>query len=147
MLTFVKSVCKFGCHISAVNDVGFQKDLSAIWKHMVENVREHLLRTVLVILLNKRSGFLIVSGGGDNGGGLWVPRFLLLFKICYKESNGTEEYAFLRFMEITGLIDTVDNTVGSVCLTRSTGDDEYHRLRQFSASLGNWCECNAIDCD
>lgn len=63
-----------------------------------------------------KNSFVLLSGGRKAGGGLWVAKILLLFKICVIQSNQSQECMFLQDIEVKGSIGMVDDTIGSVCL-------------------------------
>lgn len=63
-----------------------------------------------------RNIFLLASGDGGESCGLFVAHVLLHFIINVRRSSEIQEYAFMQYMHVTHLIDTVDETPGSVCL-------------------------------
>lgn len=59
-----------------------------------------------------------------------MVKVLLLFGINVEGSIEIELYTFLRYIEATLLIDTLDGTLGCVCVTWSTGDEMDPSLRR-----------------
>lgn len=41
---------------------------------------------------------------------------LVLFKMCIEMNNGSQEHAFLQYLDVTRLIDLADETLAFVCL-------------------------------
>lgn len=60
---------------------------------------------------------------------------LLLFRVGVRESIEIQKYAFLQYMEATGPIHTVDETLGSVCLVWNTAEEMDHDLKRVTGIL------------
>lgn len=71
----------------------------------------------------RKNGFLLVSGGEEESCSLWIARILPLFIIGAKESSENQEYEFLQYIEVTTLIDIVDETLKCVCLRCCTNTE------------------------
>lgn len=84
---------------------------------------------------DKRERFVLVSDGGEEGGGLWVAEVLLLYGIDVREINKSKQYVFLDYMDVTRPMDMVHKTLGCVCERSSTDDEVQHSLRQVTGSL------------
>lgn len=69
-----------------------------------------------------------ISSIGEEVGGQWAAKLLILFKIGVKGSIGNHEYAFLLHVELTITIETVGKALGSVCLRWSTNNEVHHGL-------------------
>lgn len=54
---------------------------------------------------------------------------LLLLRIDIRESIESRKYAFLQYMDVKCLVETVDEILGCVCLEYSTDDEVVHSLR------------------
>lgn len=57
-----------------------------------------------------------------------VVMVLLLFHLNFKASSCGIDYVFLQFMEWTTALDEGDKDLGSVCVRRSTSDEENHAI-------------------
>lgn len=55
-----------------------------------------------------KNNFMIVSGGGEKEGVLWVAKLLRLFRIGTRGSNESQECALSRYTEVTCPIDMLD---------------------------------------
>lgn len=60
---------------------------------------------------------MVVSGGGEDGGGLSIAKILPLLRITVRASIGSQAYLFLRYIEVTRSIDKVVQTPGCVWLS------------------------------
>lgn len=73
---------------------------------------------------------MLVFGGKEESSGLWVAKVLLLFKISVRKSNEKQEYAFLPYIAVTSLTDTLERTLGCVSLRWSIENKVYHSLKR-----------------
>lgn len=71
---------------------------------------------------------MLVSGGREEDGSLWVVKVLLLFWIIVTGSIDIQECAFLKYKEMTRPKDTVNGTFGCVCIRCSTDDKVNDRM-------------------
>lgn len=84
---------------------------------------------------DKRISFVPDFGGGEKGDDLRFATVLILFRISVGESLEAQGYEFLQYMKLTNVIDTVDETVGCVCVRWSYDGEMDLSLRRSTSIL------------
>lgn len=59
---------------------------------------------------------MLVSEGEEDGGGLWAANVVLSFMMSGRESNESQEYPILQFIELTRSLDMANETLKCDCL-------------------------------
>lgn len=92
--------------------------------------------------VEKHNSLVLVSVRGKEGGGLWVAKVLLLFRINVTKRNENVTYSFLQYIEVKHRIYIVDDTLGFIHLWCSTNDELDHDLTEEANCLkqerGEW---------
>lgn len=79
---------------------------------------------------DKRSRFLLASGGEEESRGLRAAKVLLLFSIRIRGIIESQDYSFSQYIYMARPIDTVDETLRRVHLRSSTDDEVDCSLRR-----------------
>lgn len=122
-LVFVKSGYLLGGRVSTLKDVDYVHE-------MVKERGDYERRVQGVFASDNfwtsgvsRNRYVLVTGGEDKGEGLWVAKVLLLFRMNLGGEEVGKEYAFLQYMEVSRLVDVIEETLNFVCLRWSTDDE------------------------
>lgn len=59
---------------------------------------------------------MLVNGGGEESNILGIAEALKMFRLDFRESIESQWYVFLQFMDVTCLIDIVEETLGLIFL-------------------------------
>lgn len=62
-----------------------------------------------------KNRFLVLSGGGEKARVLWAAKAMALFRINDRRRNESHQYVHLNYIDVTRLIDTVDQTLVCLC--------------------------------
>lgn len=81
-------------------------------------------------LRDKSNRCLLGLGCGEQSGGLWVAKVLLLLAISVRRSNESKEYAFSQYTKVPRLTDTVEETLCFLSLRWSTDHEVNDSLRR-----------------
>lgn len=82
-----------------------------------------------------RNSFVLISGGGGDGEGLWVAKVVLLFSKKLEEKDDDRKFAFVLYMEVTPPIDAVDEALKFIYLRWSTHDDVDYNVKHLSSKM------------
>lgn len=122
-LVFVKSGYLLGGRVPTLKDVDYVHG-------MIKEGGEYERRVQRVFASDNfgtsgvcRNSYVLVSGGGYKGEGLWVAKVLLLFRMNLGGEEVGKEYAFLQYMEVSRPVDVIEETLNCVCLRWSTDDE------------------------
>lgn len=66
---------------------------------------------------------------------LWVAKELVLFMMSVREDSEIREYAFMHYRKFTPPIDMVEETLGYICLLRSTDDEVNQSMGRSNGAL------------
>lgn len=76
-----------------------------------------------------------MSGGGGKGSDLSFVNVVLLSTMSVMESNKSQEYSFLYYIELTSPVITISDTVACSCLGQGTDDEVNHSRWHGPTSL------------
>lgn len=119
-----------------IQGVHLENISSEIQSNMKEKLTNYFAMERIGSSGDKRKCSVLVSGGRERDHGLLLAKLLQLFRKNVKRSIESQEYAFIKYMEVICVIEMVKETLRFICLSCNTDDEMNHSLTRGAGIWG-----------